>query len=152
MIACTSVASSGDSLFEGPSVPVDPPEFGSVAAQPANASNMIAIAANGIAAASRLRSSRCTVLPSLRFTQHLFQSQILPVGPHRHRSPANFAGLSGTSCSEISRSAPGTLFDHCRASVARVDTVHFGLLEDALEQATRTIGKLDSNECKIASG
>ena len=105
MTACTSVASSGDSLFEGPSIPVDAPEFGCVAAQPANASDMITIAANGIAAASRLRSSRCTFLPSLRFTQHLFQSQrtseseviwlwqekILPTGPHRHGSSADFA-------------------------------------------------------------
>src|SRR5208282_2310055 len=108
MTACTSAASSGDSLFEGPSISADAPEFSCVAAQPASAINMITIAANDIDAASRLRSSTCTSLPRLRFTQHLFQSQrisereviwlwqvkILPA--HRHGSPQPSHSLSGT--------------------------------------------------------
>src|SRR5258707_3372719 len=145
MTACTSMASSGDSLFEGPSIPVDAPEFGCVAAQPTNASNMITIAANGIAAASRLRSSTCT-FPT--------EFEIYSTSLAKSNSASGTASTLLTRklripfrdcCSEISRGAPGTLFDHGRASVAGVDTVHFRLLADALVQATRTVRKLDSD-------
>src|SRR6266404_692014 len=62
MTACSSAASSGDSLFEGPSIPVGAPESSCVAAQPANVSSRITSAANGIAAASRLGPSTYTSL------------------------------------------------------------------------------------------